>query len=197
MSKIEAANIYKVFDRIRQWLEAAQGGMSKEQLLAESGHAGPGATSACPLCQCSIYVIMGLSGPAMTLIRHFNRLIEPSAGHILVDGVDVSSASETNATLKSSVKKKMSMVFQRFGLSIAPCWTTPPTARPCRAWAAPNEKRAPTGWIKWALAGFGKTSIRINRRRHGSAWAWRWPPMPKLKLMDEAFGADPLIRREM
>ena len=39
MSKIEVKNIYKVFgSHPKKWLAAAQGGMSKEQLLAESGH---------------------------------------------------------------------------------------------------------------------------------------------------------------
>ena len=39
MSKIEVKNIYKVFgSHPKKWLEAAQNGMSKEQLLAESGH---------------------------------------------------------------------------------------------------------------------------------------------------------------
>src|SRR5690606_27749496 len=63
----------------------------------------------------SIYVIMGLSGSGKsTLIRHFNRLIEPSAGHILVDGVDVVSLGRRE--LEAFRQKKMSMVFQRFGL---------------------------------------------------------------------------------
>ena len=42
MSKIEVKSIYKVFGpHPAKWLQAAQGGMSKEELLAKSGHAGP------------------------------------------------------------------------------------------------------------------------------------------------------------
>lgn len=116
MSKIEVKNIYKIFGpHPKKWLEAAQGGMSKEQLLAESGHTLGLRDISLSIEEGSIYVIMGLSGSGKsTLIRHFNRLIEPSAGHILVDGVDVVSLNKRD--LEIFRQKKMSMVFQRFGL---------------------------------------------------------------------------------
>ena len=116
MSKIEVKNIYKVFgSHPKKWLEAAQNGMSKEQLLAESGHTLGLRDISLSIEEGRIYVIMGLSGSGKsTLIRHFNRLIEPSAGHILVDGVDVVSLNKRD--LEVFRQKKMSMVFQRFGL---------------------------------------------------------------------------------
>ncbi|MFY3310378.1 ATP-binding cassette domain-containing protein, partial [Achromobacter ruhlandii] len=116
MSKIEVKNIYKIFGpHPKKWLEAAQGGMSKEALLAESGHTLGLRDISLSIEEGSIYVIMGLSGSGKsTLIRHFNRLIEPSAGHILVDGVDVVSLNKRD--LETFRQKKMSMVFQRFGL---------------------------------------------------------------------------------
>ena len=40
-------------------------------------------------------VIIGLSGSGKsTLLRCINRLIEPTAGHIIFDGQDVTSASQ-------------------------------------------------------------------------------------------------------
>ena len=116
MSKIEVKNIYKIFGaHPKKWLQAAQGGMSKEELLAKSGHTLGLRDISLSIEEGSIYVIMGLSGSGKsTLIRHFNRLIEPSAGHILVDGVDVVSLNKRDLELFR--QKKMSMVFQRFGL---------------------------------------------------------------------------------
>ena len=62
-----------------------------------------------------IFVIMGLSGSGKsTLARQFNRLIEPSAGEILIDGVDVMTMSEPQ--LRDLRRHKISMVFQGFGL---------------------------------------------------------------------------------
>ena len=115
MSKIEVKSIYKVFGpHPAKWLQAAQGGMSKE-LLAKSGHTLGLRDISLSIDEGSIYVIMGLSGSGKsTLIRHFNRLIEPSAGQILVDGVDVVSLNKRD--LETFRQKKMSMVFQRFGL---------------------------------------------------------------------------------
>ena len=84
MSKIEVKSIYKVFGpHPAKWLQAAQGGMSKEELLAKSGHTLGLRDISLSIDEGSIYVIMGLSGSGKsTLIRHFNRLIEPSAGQI-------------------------------------------------------------------------------------------------------------------
>ncbi|MCJ9714541.1 ATP-binding cassette domain-containing protein, partial [Bordetella hinzii] len=116
MSKIEVKNIYKIFGpHPQKCLKAAQDGISKEALLAETGHTLGLRNISLSIDEGSIFVIMGLSGSGKsTLIRHFNRLIEPSAGQILVDGVDVVSLNKRD--LETFRQKKMSMVFQRFGL---------------------------------------------------------------------------------
>ena len=62
MSKIEVKSIYKVFGpHPAKWLQAAQGGMSKE-LLAKSGHTLGLRDISLSIDEGSIYVIMGLSG---------------------------------------------------------------------------------------------------------------------------------------
>lgn len=144
MSKIEVKNIYKIFGpHPGKWLQAARDGISKEDLLAKSGHTLGLRDISLSIEEGSIYVIMGLSGSGKsTLIRHFNRLIEPSAGHILVDGVDVVSLNKRD--LETFRQKKMSMVFQRFGLfPTARCWTTPATGWRCRAWRAQSANSGP------------------------------------------------------
>ena len=116
MSKIEVSHIYKIFGpHPERWLKAAQEGMSKEDLLARSGHTLGLRDISLSIEEGSIYVIMGLSGSGKsTLIRHFNRLIEPTAGEIRVDGQNVVELGRRD--LAHFRQQKMSMVFQRFGL---------------------------------------------------------------------------------
>lgn len=202
MSKIEVKNIYKIFGpHPKKWLQAAQGGMSKEALLAESGHTLGLRDISLSIEEGSIYVIMGLSGSGKsTLIRHFNRLIEPSAGHILVDGVDVVSLNKRD--LETFRQKKMSMVFQRFGLF--PHRTVLDNAAYGLAvqgvGRAEREQRAREWLEQVGLSGFeqqyphqlsGGMQQRVGLARALATDA-------EILLMDEAFSAlDPLIRREM
>jgi len=202
MTKIEVRNIFKIFGpRPERWLQAARDGISKEELLARSGHTLGLRDISLSIEEGSIYVIMGLSGSGKsTLIRHFNRLIEPSAGQILVDDTDVVTLGKT--ALAKFRQRKMSMVFQRFGLF-------------------PHRSVLDNVAYGLKVQGLGKAD------RHGKALHWleqvglsgfenQFPHQlsggmqqrvglaralatdAEILLMDEAFSAlDPLIRREM
>ena len=62
-----------------------------------------------------IFVIMGLSGSGKsTLVRLLNRLIEPTSGHIVLDGIDITNLNDKE--LIETRRKKLSMVFQSFAL---------------------------------------------------------------------------------
>lgn len=62
-----------------------------------------------------VFVVMGLSGSGKsTLIRLLTRLIEPTAGQVIMGGQDVVSASESE--LRELRRTHTSMVFQHFGL---------------------------------------------------------------------------------
>jgi len=202
MSKIEVRNIYKIFgSHPDKWLDAAQNGISKDDLLAKSGHTLGLRDISLSIEEGSIFVIMGLSGSGKsTLIRHFNRLIDPSAGQILVDGLDVMSLN--NKDLENFRRKKMSMVFQRFGLfphrsvldNAAYGLTVQGVGR------AEREQRARQWLEQVGLAGFEKQYPHQlsggMQQRVGLARALATDA--EILLMDEAFSAlDPLIRREM
>jgi phosphonate transport system ATP-binding protein len=59
-------------------------------------------------------VLLGLSGSGKsTLLRCVNRLIEPTAGTILYDGVDVTRAA---ARQLRHLRRRMAMIFQQFNL---------------------------------------------------------------------------------
>ena len=62
-----------------------------------------------------VFVVMGLSGSGKsTLVRLLTRLIDPTAGSVLLQGQDIVSASETQ--LRELRRRHVSMVFQHFGL---------------------------------------------------------------------------------
>ncbi|MGB2910358.1 MAG: phosphonate ABC transporter ATP-binding protein [Anaerolineales bacterium] len=58
--------------------------------------------------------VIGLSGSGKsTLLRCINRLIEPTEGQIIWNGVDVTSANQSDLRL---IRRKIGMVFQHFNL---------------------------------------------------------------------------------
>jgi glycine betaine/proline transport system ATP-binding protein len=62
-----------------------------------------------------VFVVMGLSGSGKsTLVRCLTRLIEPTAGTVLVGDLDVTAASD--GELRELRRTQVSMVFQHFGL---------------------------------------------------------------------------------
>ena len=59
-------------------------------------------------------VLLGLSGSGKsTLLRCINRLIEPTAGTIIFDGIDVTRASSRQLR---QIRRRMAMIFQQFNL---------------------------------------------------------------------------------
>jgi phosphonate transport system ATP-binding protein len=58
--------------------------------------------------------VIGLSGSGKsTLLRCINRLVEPTEGQIIWNGVDVTSANQSELRL---IRRKIGMVFQHFNL---------------------------------------------------------------------------------
>jgi phosphonate transport system ATP-binding protein len=59
-------------------------------------------------------VIIGLSGSGKsTLMRCINRLVEPTAGQVIYNGVDVTAASQEELRL---IRRRIGMIFQHFNL---------------------------------------------------------------------------------
>ena len=59
-------------------------------------------------------VLIGLSGSGKsTMLRCINRLVEPTEGRILIDGVDVTAVSSTELR---ELRRNVGMIFQQFNL---------------------------------------------------------------------------------
>ena len=113
---IEISGLYKVFgQKPNSVMDQVKSGVSKDEILAKTGHTVGLKDINLEINKGEIFVIMGLSGSGKsTLIRHFNRLIDPTEGKIMVEGIDVMSLNTKE--LEQFRRHKMSMVFQRFGL---------------------------------------------------------------------------------
>jgi glycine betaine/proline transport system ATP-binding protein len=114
--KISIRNLYKIFGAYpRSMVSKVQGGMGKTELLNKHRHVLGLQEINVDIRDGDITVIMGLSGSGKsTLIRHLNGLIAPTAGEILLDGVNV--AGINGAALRELRRFRMSMVFQSFAL---------------------------------------------------------------------------------
>jgi glycine betaine/proline transport system ATP-binding protein len=199
---IEVRNVFKIFGtKEKVALEMVRGGSSKDDVLAKTNctvglndvslHVGSG----------KIFVVMGLSGSGKsTLVRHFNGLIQPSSGEVMMDGVDVAKLDE--AGLRELRRSKVSMVFQGFGLM--PHKTALENAAFAlltRGEAQASALQTATSWLeKVGLKGYEqKYPDELSggmKQRVGLARAFA--ANTDVILMDEAFSAlDPLIRSEM
>jgi glycine betaine/proline transport system ATP-binding protein len=148
-----------------------------------------------------IFVVMGLSGSGKsTIVRLLNRLIEPSAGAILLDGRDLARMSKRE--LIEVRRRDMSMVFQSFALM--PHLTALDNAAFGLTVAGRNPaQRRDAAMRALEQVGLGAYAHLYPRQMSGGmqqrvGLARALANDPTIMLMDEAFSAlDPLIRTEM
>jgi glycine betaine/proline transport system ATP-binding protein len=148
-----------------------------------------------------IFVIMGLSGSGKsTLVRCLSRLIEPTGGEVLFDGVDLLRASE--AELIEIRRHKMGMVFQHFAL--LPHLTVLQNVMfPLTIQAVPKPDAEAKAREVVELVGLEGREDNYPRELSGGQQqrvgiARSLVTEPDLWFLDEPFSAlDPLIRREM
>ncbi|MEC4725735.1 glycine betaine/L-proline ABC transporter ATP-binding protein [Shewanella sp. D64] len=199
---IQIKDLYKVFGKKpASVMPLVREGLSKDDILAQTGHTLGLKAINLDIYKGEIFVIMGLSGSGKsTLIRHFNRLIDPTEGQILVEGIDVMKLNTKE--LETFRRQKMAMVFQRFGLmphrnvqdNVAYGLSVQGVDKASR-----NAKA--NKWLKTVgLAGYEKQypSQLSGGQQQRVGLARALCTDAEILLMDEAFSAlDPLIRSEM
>lgn len=147
------------------------------------------------------FVVMGLSGSGKsTLVRCISRLTEPTHGAILVDGVDVLRMGD--AELRELRRRKVSMVFQGFGL-LPHRRVIDNVAYGLEVRGVPRHERREQAARMIELVGLGGWEYHLPRQLSGGmqqrvGLARALAVDPEIMLFDEPFSAlDPLIRREM
>ena len=200
--KVSIRNLYKIFGEDPQGaLARVREGMSKPDLLDQTGHVLGLQDINVDMKEGEITVIMGLSGSGKsTLIRHLNRLIEPTSGEVLVNGEDILSWNDTQ--MRQLRRESMSMVFQKFALlphrtvleNAGMALATRGIAREdyeaeARKWLERVGLEGQDDQYPHQLSGGMQQRVGIARALASNS---------DIMLMDEAFSAlDPLIRTDM
>jgi glycine betaine/proline transport system ATP-binding protein len=195
-------NLYKVFGaRPEEAMALVREGVDKKEIFARTGQTLGVSDASFAVREGEIFVVMGLSGSGKsTLVRLLNRLIDPTEGQVLFDGVDIAKLSD--AELRDFRRKHISMVFQSFalmphltvlqntgfGLELA---GEPRRSREQKAMKALEQ----VGLADRADSYPGELSGGMQQR---VGLARALANNPSILLMDEAFSAlDPLIRTGM
>ncbi|MBU3131006.1 glycine betaine/L-proline ABC transporter ATP-binding protein [Clostridium gasigenes] len=202
MLKIEVKGLTKIFGKNpKQGLKLLQEGKTKEEILKETGMTIGVNQASFEVHSGEIFVIMGLSGSGKsTLVRLINRLIEPNAGSVLVDGDDLAKMDKNK--LRETRRKKVSMVFQGFGLfPHRTVWENAGFGLEIQGMDKKEIKEKSIESLKLVgLAGYEEQypSQLSGGMKQRVGLARALANDPDVLLMDEAFSAlDPLIRKEM
>jgi glycine betaine/proline transport system ATP-binding protein len=200
---IELRHVWKVFGSIAEpeFERLRREGGNKGDIQERLGCVVAVADASFSIAPGEIFCIMGLSGSGKsTLLRHINGLVAPTAGEVLVGGINIAALSA--AALRDLRARKIGMVFQNFALlphrsvvdNVAfglELRDVPQSERLDRARAMLKAVQLEA----WADAGIAELSGGMQQRV-GLARALAGDP--DILLMDEPFGAlDPLIRRQL
>jgi len=200
--KIVCRNIWKIFGTYpKRVLDNLDYSLSRAEVQAQTGHVIGVKDVSFEINTGETFVVMGLSGSGKsTLVRCISRLIEPTAGKMIIDGDDIMQYND--AQLTELRRFRMSMVFQHFGLF-------------------PHRRVIDNISFGLEIRGMDKKERRSKAMEvlekvglHG--WAEHYPRElsggmqqrvglaramavdPEILIFDEPFSAlDPLIRREM
>jgi glycine betaine/proline transport system ATP-binding protein len=147
------------------------------------------------------FVIMGLSGSGKsTLVRCLTRLVEPTSGRIVIEGVDLLAASP--AELIHLRRHVTGMVFQNFAL-LPHLTVIDNIAFPLAVQGVGEAERRNRASALVELVGLAGREASFPRELSGGQQqrvgiARALAVEPAILFLDEPFSAlDPLIRREM
>jgi glycine betaine/proline transport system ATP-binding protein len=199
---LSVKNIFKVFGpQPEVAMDMLRNGADKNEIFQKTGQVVGVFDASFSVKRGEIFVIMGLSGSGKsTMVRLFNRLIEPTSGSIHLNGREITGLSDKELT--NVRRKEMGMVFQSFALM--PHMSVLDNAAFGLEISGVSEQERRTRALE-ALSQVGLAGHENSyphqlsggmQQRVGLARALANDPT--ILLMDEAFSAlDPLIRSEM
>jgi len=202
MSDIQVKNLNVIFGkRKKEALKLLNKGAAKADILDQTGCTVGVYDASLEIKQGEIFVVMGLSGSGKsTLLRCFNRLIEPTSGSISIEGKDVIKTSTSE--LREIRRKKMTMVFQHFGL-LPHRTVSSNVAFGLEIQGVDEETRIKKAYETIETVGLKGYEEQMTGQLSGGmqqrvGLARALATDPEVLLMDEAFSAlDPLIRNNM
>ncbi len=201
-TKLVVKNLYKVFgEHPADAMKLVHEGLGKAEILSRTGQTLGVNDASFEVNEGEIFVVMGLSGSGKsTLVRLLNRLIEPTAGEVLVDGNSIGEMSDKQ--LRDFRRRHISMVFQSFAL-MPHLSVLENAAFGLMLGGEPEESRNRRAMDALEQVGLGPWVSSYPDELSGGmqqrvGLARALANDPDILLMDEAFSAlDPLIRAEM
>lgn len=200
---IECRSVWKVFgNRSAEAVQAAKNDNACKAEIMERLHCVLGvADVSFTVGEGEIFCIMGLSGSGKsTLIRQINRLVDSTAGEILIEGQNINALN--GRALRRMRGEKMAMAFQN--VALLPHRTVlDNVALGLELRGYPTDKRYRVAREKLELVSLGSWGHRYPEELSGGmkqrvGLARAMASDPDILLMDEPFSAlDPLIRREL
>lgn len=202
MNKIKIENLSLIFGKNRsRALRLLNQGKCKADILAETGCSVAVNNASLEIKEGEIFVIMGLSGSGKsTLLRCVNRLIDPTAGKIFLNDVEITNMSDKE--LLDIRRNSLAMVFQHFGL-LPHRSVLSNVAFGLELQGVPKEEREEKALEIINVVGLeGYEDQKVSELSGGMqqrvGLARGLTNSPEVLLMDEAFSAlDPLIRSQM
>lgn len=200
--KVKVRNLSMIFgERPEEALLHLKEGLTKDEIFERTGQIVGVYDASFDVAEGEIFVLMGLSGSGKsTLLRCINRLFEPAAGDVLIDGENV--LEMTPQRLRVVRRTKLGMVFQNFALF--PHRTIiENVAYGLEVRGVPEGERLANAAEVLKLVGLEGHEESLPSQLSGGmqqrvGLARGLASDPDILLMDEAFSAlDPLIRREM
>jgi len=199
---IRADGIWKIFGRrAERIIGTADADLNRAQLRAQTGCVIAVRDVSIEVWPGEVFVVMGLSGSGKsTLARTLIRLIEPTAGRIVIGGKDVTAA--TAAELRVLRRHTVAMVFQHFGL-LAHRTVLENVAFGLEVQGVPRGERLERAQEMLRLVGLEDSDSSFPDQLSGGmqqrvGLARAFAVDPEVMLYDEPFSAlDPLIRRDM
>jgi len=202
MSKLKIEDLTLIFGKEKEEaLSLLKKGKSKADILKETGCTIAVKNASFNIEKGEFFVIMGLSGSGKSsLLRCLNRLIEPTAGNVILNKVNITSLGDEE--LQQVRRKEMAMVFQNFGL-LPHRSVLENVAFGLELQNIPAEERE-----KKAREVIELVSLQGYENQHTASLSGGMQQRvglaralandPEILLMDEAFSAlDPLIRTQM
>src|SRR3954447_1315579 len=199
---LDVKNLWKVFGpKAGEIIGTENANLPRAELLEKTGCVAAVRDVSFDVRPGEVFVVMGLSGSGKsTLVRMINRLHDPTAGEIVIDGQDVLRLS--GERLRDLRRHKISMVFQHFGL-FPHRRIVDNVAYGLEVQGLEKEQRVAKAGEVLETVGLGGWGDHYPdelsggmQQRVGVARALATDP--EIMLFDEPFSAlDPLIRRDM